>query len=68
MSRTQRVYVIRGRKPELPCIEVSRDGERVTLNVAPPHWPFPRLETFSRSQLLFAGGPAEPVEFPKSMR
>lgn len=67
MSRTQRLYVIRGRKPEFPCIEVNRLGEFVTLNVSPPHWPFPRLQTFKLNQLIFAGGPAEPTDATSSL-
>jgi len=66
MSRTQRIYLVRGLKPELPYVEVARDGAQVTLNVAPPNWPFPRFRTFSTNELIYAGGPAEPVPLSKS--
>lgn len=54
-----RLYIVRGTSPTLVGREMSREGGQVTINVAPPKWPFPCERTFARSELAFADGPRE---------
>lgn len=48
------LYKVRGR--EVYGRAVPGEGGRVTLNAAPPNWPFPRFETFERAQLVRLDG------------
>ncbi|MGV8822962.1 hypothetical protein [Methylibium petroleiphilum] len=57
-----RLYMVRGStQPIVLGREVERHGDQLTLNVAPVDWPFPRLKTFDRAQVVYVDGPPEPV-------
>jgi hypothetical protein len=53
-----RKYLIRG--TQRVGTELHRDGDRVTLWVTEPNWPFPATETHPRAALCWLAGEREP--------
>ena len=56
MRTDPRRHFVRGTTPPLIGFETSREGERIELNVAPAGWPFPRLRSFERRELMLVAG------------